>query len=110
MYFVYSLLMGVAAVLLLPYWIIVGLRQGKYFSNLGQRLGLSFPGLGKLSASQLDAGAIWIHAVSVGEALSCVPLAKRLKSASVSKKIAWLNAWPPAWKPIVICVIFDVPS
>jgi len=56
-------------------------RHGKYFSNLGQRLGFSFPGLGKLSASRLEAGAIWIHAVSVGEALSCVPLAKRLKGA-----------------------------
>jgi 3-deoxy-D-manno-octulosonic-acid transferase len=68
-------------VLLLPYWVVVGLRRGKYFSNLGQRLGFSFPGLEKLSASQLEAGAIWIHAVSVGEALSCVPLAKQLKEA-----------------------------
>jgi 3-deoxy-D-manno-octulosonic-acid transferase len=80
-YFIYSLLMGLAAMLLLPYWVVVGLRRGKYFSNLGQRLGFSFPGLGKLSASQLEEGAIWIHAVSVGEALACVLLAKRLKEA-----------------------------
>jgi 3-deoxy-D-manno-octulosonic-acid transferase len=78
-YFIYSLLMGLAALLLLPYWLVQGLRHGKYFSNLGQRLGLSFPSLGKLPAQR--PGAIWIHAVSVGEALSSVTLARRLKEA-----------------------------
>jgi 3-deoxy-D-manno-octulosonic-acid transferase len=78
-YFVYSLLMGLAAIVLLPYWVVRGLRHGKYFSNLGQRLGFSFPDLRRLSAAQLAAGPIWIHAVSVGEALSTVPLAKRVK-------------------------------
>lgn len=77
MYFTYSLLMGVAALLLTPYWLVQGLRHGKYFSNLGQRLGLSFPTLEKLPAKR--PGAIWIHAVSVGEALSGVALARRLK-------------------------------
>jgi 3-deoxy-D-manno-octulosonic-acid transferase len=78
-YFIYSLLMGIAALLLTPYWIVQGLRHGKYFSNLGQRLGLSFPTLSKLPEKRH--GAIWIHAVSVGEALSGVTLAKRLKQA-----------------------------
>jgi 3-deoxy-D-manno-octulosonic-acid transferase len=78
-YFVYSLLMGIVALLLTPYWIVQGLRHGKYFSNLGQRLGFSFPTLSKLPENR--AGAIWIHAVSVGEALSGITLAKRLKQA-----------------------------
>jgi 3-deoxy-D-manno-octulosonic-acid transferase len=78
-YFIYSLLMGLAALLLTPYWLVQGLRHGKYFSNLGQRLGFSFPTLSKLSDEH--AGAIWIHAVSVGEALSGVTLARRLKQA-----------------------------
>jgi len=78
-YFIYSLLMGLAALLLTPYWLIQGLRHGKYFSNLGQRLGFSFPPLVKLPV--MRPGAIWIHAVSVGEALSSVALAKRLKEA-----------------------------
>src|SRR5579862_4939379 len=69
--------MGLAAVLLLPYWLVMGLRHGKYFSNLGQRLGISFPSLNALSTER--PGAIWIHAVSVGEALSGVTLARRLK-------------------------------
>ena len=79
MYFIYSLLMGFAALLLLPYWLVQGLRHGKYLSNLGQRLGFSFPSLANLPADR--PGAIWLHAVSVGEALSGVTLARRLKEA-----------------------------
>lgn len=77
MYSIYSLLMGLAAVLLTPYWVVQGVRHGKYFSNLRQRLGFSFPTLEKLRENH--AGAIWIHAVSVGEVLSGVTLARRLK-------------------------------
>jgi 3-deoxy-D-manno-octulosonic-acid transferase len=77
MYFVYSVLMGLAAVLTAPYWLIQGIRHGKYLSNLSERLGFSLPELEKLPSQR--SGAIWIHAVSVGEALSGVTLAKRLK-------------------------------
>jgi len=71
--------MGFAVVLLTPYWLLQGLRHGKYFRNLGQRLGFSFPTLDKLPENR--PGAIWIHAVSVGEALSGITLARRLKQA-----------------------------
>src|SRR5580704_4993760 len=71
--------MAVAAAALSPIWIWKGLRQGKYLSNLGERLGRSFPGLSKLPAER--PGAIWIHAVSVGEVLSGVALAQKLKTA-----------------------------
>ncbi len=77
MYFIYSLLMGLAALLLTPYWLVQGLRHGKYLSNIAERLGFSFPEFAKLTPH--SAGAIWIHAVSVGEALSSVTLARRLK-------------------------------
>ena len=77
MYFIYSFLMGLAALLLVPYWLVQGLRNGKYLSNLGERLGFSFLALAKLPAN--STGAIWIHAVSVGEALSGITLARRLK-------------------------------
>ena len=79
MYFIYSVLMGLAGLLLAPYWVVQGLRRHKYLSNLGQRLGFSFPDLAKLPAER--PGAIWLHAVSVGEALSGVALARRLKDA-----------------------------
>lgn len=76
-YLVYSLLMGLAAILLTPYWLIQGIRHKKYLSNLGERLGLSFPALEGLPKER--PGAIWLHAVSVGEVLSGLVLAKRLK-------------------------------
>jgi len=78
-YFLYSVLMGLAAIITAPYWLIQGLRHGKYLSNLRERLGFSVPGAAKLSADR--PGAIWIHAVSVGEALAGVALAKKLKDA-----------------------------
>jgi 3-deoxy-D-manno-octulosonic-acid transferase len=78
-YFIYSLLLGLAALLLVPFWLVQGLRYGKYLSNLGQRLGFSFPSLTKLPGDR--PGAIWLHAVSVGEVLSGVTLARRLKEA-----------------------------
>ena len=77
MYLVYSLLMGLAAILLTPYWLIQGIRHGKYLSNLKERLGWAFPALEKLPAER--PAAIWLHAVSVGEVLAGVTLAKRLK-------------------------------
>jgi 3-deoxy-D-manno-octulosonic-acid transferase len=86
-YFVYSFLMAVAAAVLSPIWIWKGLRQGKYLSNLGERLGRSFPGLSGVAGERAGAGtgagggAIWIHAVSVGEVLSGVALAQKLKAA-----------------------------
>ncbi|MGB8457454.1 MAG: 3-deoxy-D-manno-octulosonic acid transferase [Candidatus Acidiferrum sp.] len=79
MYFIYSLFLGIAAILLTPYWLWQGIRHGKYFSNLGQRLGFKLPALSKLPENH--PGAIWVHAVSVGEALSGVTLARRLKQA-----------------------------
>jgi 3-deoxy-D-manno-octulosonic-acid transferase len=77
-YFIYSLLMGLAALALAPYWFVQGLRHGKYLPNLKERLGFSYPSLEKLPNDRL--GAIWIHAVSVGETLSAVTLARRLKA------------------------------
>ncbi len=79
MYFLYSFLMGLAALVTAPYWIVQGLRHGKYFSNLSDRLGFSAPALDRLPAER--PAAIWIHAVSVGEALAGAALAKRLKEA-----------------------------
>ena len=79
MYFIYSFLMSLAAVVMTPYWLVQGIRHRKYLTNLGERLGFSFPALEKLPKG--FSGVTWIHAVSVGETLSGVALARRLKDA-----------------------------
>src|ERR1700730_11158278 len=77
-YFIYSFLLGIAAFALTPYWLVQGLRHGKYFSNLLERLGFSYPTLRQAPNRQ---GAILLHGVSVGEVLSGISLARRLKEA-----------------------------
>ena len=83
-YFIYSLLLGVAAVALTPYWLVQGLRHGKYLSNLGERLGFSYPSLKQVPNLQ---GAILLHAVSVGEVLSGIALARRLKETYPDRRL-----------------------
>ncbi|HZS71438.1 MAG TPA: hypothetical protein VFA13_06350, partial [Candidatus Acidoferrum sp.] len=68
MYLIYSVLMGVAAVALTPYWLVQALRHGKYLGNLRERLGLGYPALERLGFEGNE--AIWMHAVSVGELLA----------------------------------------
>jgi 3-deoxy-D-manno-octulosonic-acid transferase len=84
-YFLYSFLMGLVAVLTAPYWLVQGLRHGKYLSNLSERLGFSVASIERLPVE--GSGAIWIHAVSVGEALAGVALARRLKEAHPQRRL-----------------------
>jgi 3-deoxy-D-manno-octulosonic-acid transferase len=82
MYALYSLLTAAGMVLLSPYFLIRGLIQRKYLSNIPERLGWRFPPeLHAVTSSGLAEKAIWIHAVSVGEVLAVLPLARELKSA-----------------------------
>ena len=60
--------------MLLLYFLYRGLRNRAYWSSLPQRLGF-LPG----SFRQTGPGAIWLHAVSVGEILSSVEFLKRLR-------------------------------
>ncbi len=75
MYFLYSLALGLAALLTSPYWLFKGIRERKYFANFRQRLGLSLP------VGPAGAKPIWIHAVSVGEVLAAKPLVRALEGA-----------------------------
>jgi 3-deoxy-D-manno-octulosonic-acid transferase len=74
MYFIYSILLGLGAVLTSPYWLVKGVRERKYLANFRRRLGLSLP------AHQPGPRPLWIHAVSVGEVLAAKPLVRSLKS------------------------------
>ena len=81
MYALYSLLTAAGMFLLSPYFLVRGLIQRKYLSNIPERFGWRFPP--ELSAGKTAAPAqqqsIWIHAVSVGEVLASIPLALELK-------------------------------
>src|SRR5437868_9779547 len=75
MYVVYSLLTLAVFVVVSPYFVYQAIRYNKYIGSLRQRLGylpISF---------NIDADeSIWIHAVSVGEALTARALAADLRA------------------------------
>jgi 3-deoxy-D-manno-octulosonic-acid transferase len=73
-YLLYRLCLTAAIPLILVYFLIRSMRKPGYFSTLGERLG-------RLPASfkQTGAGGIWLHAVSVGEALSALEVVKCLR-------------------------------
>ncbi len=70
MFFLYNLALALASVILIPYYLL----KGKYRGSLGPRLGRLDPAL-----RQTGNRAIWLHAVSVGEVLSCGELIARLR-------------------------------
>ncbi len=73
MFFVYSILLTVASIVLLPRFIFDAIFNGKYAAGFGQRLGF---------VPKFDAGGkkvIWLHCVSVGETNAARPLAQKIK-------------------------------
>jgi 3-deoxy-D-manno-octulosonic-acid transferase len=74
MYLVYSFLMLVVFVVVSPYFLYQAVRYKKYIGSLGQRLGY-LPVSFNLDGEE----SIWIHAVSVGEALTARALAADLR-------------------------------
>lgn len=75
MYILYSLLLACALLVSLPWWALQVLRLGKYRAGLAERLGFVPLRL----RPQAKPGAIWIHAVSVGEVLAISQLVADLK-------------------------------
>ena len=85
---IYSFLLVIAFVALLPYFIYQAVFDRKYVGNFGQRLGLlpdMAPGaLPNALNDETGSGlrqAIWIHAVSVGETLAAMPLIAALRAS-----------------------------
>ena len=74
MYLLYSFLTLVVFVLVSPYFLYQAIRHNKYIGSLGQRLGYL-----PVSLNVDGEESIWIHAVSVGEALTARALAADLK-------------------------------
>ncbi|HJQ32350.1 MAG TPA: 3-deoxy-D-manno-octulosonic acid transferase [Pyrinomonadaceae bacterium] len=72
MYFLYSILLGIGVLALLPRFLLDAARHGKYAAGLKERAG---------SLPKFDAGGrpvVWLHCVSVGEAQAARPLARAL--------------------------------
>jgi len=74
MYFFYSLIIAIGVFIASPYFLFRAIQTGKYFGTLGERFG-NLPA----QVKAIPAGCIWLHAVSVGEAIAALPLARRLK-------------------------------
>src|SRR6266478_9954134 len=75
MYIAYSFLTLVVFVVVSPYFLYQAIRYKKYIGSLRQRLGF-MPISFNIDAEE----SIWIHAVSVGEALTARALAVDLKA------------------------------
>ena len=75
MYLAYSLLALVVFIVVSPYFLYQAIRHKKYIGSLRQRLGF-LPITFNIDAEE----SIWIHAVSVGEALTARALAADLKA------------------------------
>jgi 3-deoxy-D-manno-octulosonic-acid transferase len=88
MYFLYRVLTAAGMLVLAPYFALRGWRRGEPSSVLRERLGIlpaeissraaTTPG-GAGCAKVRQGGAVWIHAVSVGEVLAAKPLVEGLK-------------------------------
>ncbi|HWC97853.1 MAG TPA: tetraacyldisaccharide 4'-kinase [Candidatus Sulfopaludibacter sp.] len=75
-YFLFRILQAVGLPLLLLYFLYRAVRNRSYWQTLPQRFGFL-----PRSFRQTGPGAIWLHAVSVGEVVACVELVSRLRVA-----------------------------
>ena len=74
MYFIYSVLLSIAFLILLPRFLFDAFRHGKYVAGFRERFGNVK--LGPNSSTPL----IWIHSVSVGETQAARPLVNELRT------------------------------
>jgi 3-deoxy-D-manno-octulosonic-acid transferase len=95
-YFLYSAMLALLLLLILPWWLVQMLRLGKYRAGLRERLG-RVPARIRLASCECGnstphspkeggCGApanlpvVWIHAVSVGEVLAIAPLVGEMRA------------------------------
>ncbi len=74
MYFIYSLLLGLGFLLLLPRFLIDAFRHGKYVAGFRERLGSLSP------LTNDGRPVVWIHCVSVGETQAARPLVRAIRA------------------------------
>ena len=74
-FLIYRFLQALLSPALLVYFLLRGVRNRRYFATLPERLGAISP-----AWKQTAPGAIWLHAVSVGEVLAAIPLLRTLRT------------------------------
>ena len=84
MYFIYSLLLGLGFLILLPRFLLDAFRHGKYVAGFGERMGSLSP-LGNDKAD--DRPVVWIHCVSVGETQAARPLVRGIREQYPNHRI-----------------------
>jgi 3-deoxy-D-manno-octulosonic-acid transferase len=81
MYLVYSFLLTLGLLVLLPRFLFQAIAHGKYISGFAERLGsVKVP-------DNFEAPVIWIHCVSVGETQAARPLVDQLRQQFPSERI-----------------------
>ena len=74
MYLIYSVLLGLGLLFLLPKFLLDAFRHGKYISGLGERLGK----IEELNNPD-NQPVVWLHCVSVGEVQAARPLLEAIR-------------------------------
>ncbi|MBW2623900.1 MAG: 3-deoxy-D-manno-octulosonic acid transferase [Deltaproteobacteria bacterium] len=69
----YTSIYGLVLILALPYYLVKGLRTGKYLEGLRGRAGMRPFALGPKTGPR-----VWVHALSLGETLTALALVNRL--------------------------------
>lgn len=82
MYFIYSLLLGLGFLILLPRFLFDAFRHGKYLAGFRERLG----SLSRLANDGRP--VVWIHCVSVGETQAARPLVRGIREQYPNHLIA----------------------
>src|SRR5580700_2407403 len=79
MYLIYSMLFSVGLILMAPfYWWQKG--RGRQGGNWGERFG-------NIPFFEASTGAIWVHAVSLGETLAVAGLVKKIQAEFPQRKV-----------------------
>ena len=79
MYLLYSFLLTLGFILLLPRFALDAFRSGKYITGLGERLG-KVPEI-----PNSDRPVIWLHCVSVGETQAARSLVRALRESFAAR-------------------------
>ena len=90
---VYNFLLTFCVLLLLPLIALIIMVRGKYRGRTLERLGFKIDNINKKTAAHnADNPVIWIHALSVGEVTSALPLVKAIRDDMDSSFIVFTTA------------------